>query len=78
LLYVWSGSWPFAPREECHIKANLAASQMPRLEQETGCTVDWQPVSGPDIRRLRGRDPFAGEPVSGQYDWSHRRYDAEC
>jgi 2-hydroxychromene-2-carboxylate isomerase len=55
----------------------LAASQIPALEADTGCTVDWRPVHGPDIRALRGRDPFVGEPVSGQYDWSYRRRDAE-
>ena len=56
----------------------LAASQMPRLEEETGCTVEWRPVSGPEIRALRGHDPFVGAPVSGQYDWDYRRSDAEC
>lgn len=55
----------------------LAASQIPSIESETGCRVEWRPVNGPDIRALRGRDPFAGEPISGQYDWSYRRYDAE-
>lgn len=54
----------------------LAASQMPLLQAETGCTVDWRPVNGGDIRRLRGRDPFAGEPLSGQYDWAYRERDA--
>jgi 2-hydroxychromene-2-carboxylate isomerase len=56
----------------------LAASQMPALERETGATVRWRPVSGVDIRRLRGHDPFEGAAVSGQYDWAYRRYDAEC
>jgi 2-hydroxychromene-2-carboxylate isomerase len=55
----------------------LAASQMPALEADTGCRVDWRPVHGPDIRRLRGHDPFAGVPVSGQYDWTYRRIDAQ-
>jgi 2-hydroxychromene-2-carboxylate isomerase len=55
----------------------LAASQMPSLERETGCRVDWRPVNGSDIRSLRGRDPFAGDPASGQYEWSYRRADAE-
>ena len=55
----------------------LAASQMPALASEMECTVDWRPVHGPDIRRLRGHDPFAGAPVSGQYDWTYRRRDAE-
>jgi hypothetical protein len=31
---------------------------------------------GGDIRKLRRRDPFEGEPVSGQYDWSYRERDA--
>ena len=56
----------------------LAASQIASIESETGCRVDWRPVNGPDIRALRGRDPFAGEPVSGQYDWGYRRRDAEA
>ncbi len=56
----------------------LAASRMAALASETGCTVDWRPVHGPDIRWLRGHDPFAGAPVSGQYDWTYRRQDAEA
>jgi 2-hydroxychromene-2-carboxylate isomerase len=56
----------------------LASTQIAKLESETGCRVRWHPVNGIDIRKLRGRDPFAGEPLSGQYDWSYRRYDAEC
>jgi len=56
----------------------LAASQVPSLESETGCTVDWRPVDGSAIRRLRGRDPFDGAVVSGQYDWIYRRQDAEA
>jgi 2-hydroxychromene-2-carboxylate isomerase len=56
----------------------LASTQIPQLERETGARVRWHPVHGPDIRKLRGRDPFAGEPLSGQYEWPYRRYDAEC
>src|SRR2546427_830689 len=56
----------------------LASTQIAKLEGETGCRVRWHPVNGPDIRKLRGRDPFAGEPLSGQYEWSYRRFDAEC
>jgi 2-hydroxychromene-2-carboxylate isomerase/heme-degrading monooxygenase HmoA len=56
----------------------LAASQIPGLEAETGCRVDWRPVHGPTIRALRGADPFAGAPISGQYDWGYRRRDAEA
>ncbi len=54
----------------------LAASQIARLEAETGCRVDWRPVNGGDIRKLRGVDPFDGVTVSGQYDWSYRQRDA--
>jgi 2-hydroxychromene-2-carboxylate isomerase len=55
----------------------LAASQLPQLESGTGCRVQWRPVRGTDIRRFRGRDPFVGEPVSGQYEWGYRQRDAE-
>ncbi len=43
----------------------LAASQIARLEADTGCSVDWRPVSGGEIRKFRGRDPFQGQAVSG-------------
>jgi 2-hydroxychromene-2-carboxylate isomerase len=26
----------------------------------------------------RGGNPFRGEPLSGQYDWGYREYDARC
>ena len=55
----------------------LAASQVPALTARTAATIDWRPVNGPDIRALRGRDPFQGPPLSGQYDWTYRRRDAE-
>ena len=55
----------------------LAASQIPSIEAETGCVVDWRPVNGADIRARRGRDPFAGNSISGQYDWAYRRCDAQ-
>jgi 2-hydroxychromene-2-carboxylate isomerase len=54
----------------------LAASQMARLEAETGCVVEWRPVSGTQIRKYRGIDPFRGQPSSGQYDWPYRELDA--
>ena len=55
----------------------LAASQIGALEAETGCRIEWRPVNGEDIRKLRGPDPFAGDAVSGQYEWAYRRRDAE-
>jgi 2-hydroxychromene-2-carboxylate isomerase len=56
----------------------LAASRIAGLEARTGCTVDWRPVDGTAIRALRGRDPFRGEALSGQYEWSYRQRDAEA
>jgi 2-hydroxychromene-2-carboxylate isomerase/heme-degrading monooxygenase HmoA len=55
----------------------LAASQIAALEAETGCRVEWRPVNGADIRKLREHDPFVGAAVSGQYEWAYRRRDAE-
>jgi 2-hydroxychromene-2-carboxylate isomerase len=56
----------------------LASTQMLRLEAETGCQVAWRPLYSADLFQARRADPFAGAPVSGQYDWSYRRFDAEC
>lgn len=54
----------------------LAASQLFRIAARTSCHFEWRPVRGSDIRALRGRDPFDGEAVSGQYDWAYRERDA--
>lgn len=56
----------------------LASTQVGKLERETGCKVVWRPLYSVDLYRLRGRSPFEGEAVSGQYEWDYRRYDAEC
>jgi 2-hydroxychromene-2-carboxylate isomerase len=50
---------------------------MATLEAETGCRVRWHPLNSADLLAMRGRDPFAGDPVSGQYEWIYRRHDAE-
>ena len=55
----------------------LAATQIDRLRTETGCRVRWRPLFSGDLFAARGRDPFAGEPRSGQYEWAYRRRDAE-
>jgi 2-hydroxychromene-2-carboxylate isomerase len=55
----------------------LASTQLGRLAAETGCIVRWRPLFSGDLFAARGRDPFAGPPVSGQYDWAYRRRDAE-
>ena len=56
----------------------LASTQIARLEAETGCRVRWRPLYSGDLFAARGADPFQGRPVSGQYDWAWRRFDAEC
>lgn len=56
----------------------LASTQIEALERETACRVAWRPISSVDLMALRGRSPFAGEPLSGQYDWGYRRRDAEA
>lgn len=56
----------------------LAATQIAALERDTGCGVAWRPVHGPDIRRLRGRDPFDGSMLSGQYEPAYREADARA
>lgn len=57
----------------------LAASQLDRIEAETGCRFEWLPLpSGELIRRANdGLDPFEGAPTSGQYRWDFRQRDAE-
>jgi 2-hydroxychromene-2-carboxylate isomerase len=56
----------------------LASTQIAQLEADTGCRVRWRPLYSADLFSARGTDPFRGEPVSGQYAWSYRRFDAEC
>jgi 2-hydroxychromene-2-carboxylate isomerase len=55
----------------------LAATQLDRLAAETGCRVRWRPLFSGDLFAAHGRNPFAGEPPSGQYRWAYRRRDAE-
>jgi 2-hydroxychromene-2-carboxylate isomerase len=55
----------------------LASTQLEHLVADTGCDVRWRPLFSGDLFATRGRDPFAGPPVSGQYDWAYRRRDAE-
>jgi len=60
----------------------LASTQIAALERDTGARVDWRPITLPDLMKARGRTPFApdpvsGQPVSGQYDMTYRRIDAE-
>ena len=55
----------------------LASTQLDRLAAETGCGIRWRPLYSGDLFAARRRDPFQGDPVSGQYDWAYRRRDAE-
>ena len=56
----------------------LASTQIESLEADTDCIVRWRPLWSADLMRLRGANPFAGEPISGQYDWTYRQQDAEA
>jgi len=55
----------------------LASTQLERLTAVTGCRICWRPLYSGDLFAARGRDPFEGQPASGQYDWAYRRRDAE-
>jgi 2-hydroxychromene-2-carboxylate isomerase len=56
----------------------LAASQIDRIEAKYGCRFVWKPIASGALMDRRGGNPFRGEPVSGQYDWGYREYDAKC
>jgi len=56
----------------------LASTQIERLQVDIGCRVRWRPLYSGDLFQARGADPFAGPPISGQYDRAYRRFDAEC
>ncbi len=55
----------------------LAATQIDRLKQETGCHVEWHPINSVRLISLLERSPFEGEPISGQYEWTYRELDAQ-
>src|ERR687898_1359015 len=56
----------------------LAASQVDRIEKTHGCRFVWKPIASGTLMDRRGGNPFRGEPLSGQYDWGYREYDAKC
>ncbi|MBY0324542.1 MAG: DsbA family protein [Reyranella sp.] len=56
----------------------LAASQVERIEKTYGCRFIWKPIASGALMDSRGGNPFRGEPLSGQYDWRYREYDAKC
>jgi 2-hydroxychromene-2-carboxylate isomerase len=55
----------------------LAASQVERIEKAHGCRFVWKPIASGALMDRRGGNPFRGEPLSGQYDWGYREYDAK-
>lgn len=55
----------------------LAATQMEALARDTGCNVNWVPLNSGALGWRKKGNPFAGEPVSGQYDWDYRERDAK-
>lgn len=56
----------------------LAASQVARIEKTHGCRFVWKPIASGALMDRRGGNPFRGKPLSGQYDWGYREYDAKC
>jgi 2-hydroxychromene-2-carboxylate isomerase len=56
----------------------LAASQVDRIEATYNCRFVWKPIASGALMDRRGGNPFRTAPVSGQYDWSYREYDAQC
>jgi 2-hydroxychromene-2-carboxylate isomerase len=56
----------------------LAASQIERMEATWDCRFVWKPIASGALMDRRGGNPFRGEPLSGQYDWGYREYDAKC
>jgi 2-hydroxychromene-2-carboxylate isomerase len=55
----------------------LASTQLDGIALRTGCSFEWIPLSSVALMAARGKTPFRGDPVSGQYDWDYRRRDAE-
>jgi 2-hydroxychromene-2-carboxylate isomerase len=54
----------------------LASTQLGRLRQATGCELVWTPISSVELMEVRGRTPFKGPPISGQYVAEYREQDA--
>ena len=55
----------------------LASTQIDALKEETGCNIEWRPISSARLIARRGNSPFEGKPVSGQYEWTYRELDAK-
>ena len=55
----------------------LAACRIAAIEERTGARFRWCPLQS-SLLIAQGGNPFAGPPLSGQYDWGWRRRDAEA
>jgi 2-hydroxychromene-2-carboxylate isomerase len=55
----------------------LASTQIEAIEKATGCHVEWQPIDSVRLISQRDRNPFEGDPISGQYEWTYRELDAK-
>jgi 2-hydroxychromene-2-carboxylate isomerase len=55
----------------------LAASQVERIEAQTGCRFIWKPIASGMLIDRRGNNPFQDAAGAGQYDWAYREYDAK-
>ncbi|MBS0223594.1 MAG: DsbA family protein [Proteobacteria bacterium] len=55
----------------------LAASQIDRIEAQTGCRFVWKPIASGQLIDRRDNSPFRKATGSGQYDWGYSEYDAK-
>lgn len=55
----------------------LAASQIDRIETQTGCRFVWKPIASSMLIGRRGHNPFRETHGAGQYHWAYREYDAK-
>ena len=53
----------------------LAATQVPAIEKEFGCTIGWKPLSFQALMDARGDDPYDGRKLIGQYEPRYRDKD---
>jgi 2-hydroxychromene-2-carboxylate isomerase len=56
----------------------LASTQLDGIARSYACRFRWLPLFSGRLIAADGTDPFAGAPVSGQYDWAYRQRDAEA
>lgn len=55
----------------------LASTQIGALARDCGCEMNWIPLNSGSLGWRKRGNPFAGEPVSGQYSWDYRETDAK-